>query len=285
MKLNKFSLALAGLALVVSTSPVLAMPPFLSAELKTPGTNRPMFLPATAIEVAPNVFSLGSAQDVDGRLVEGYAFVDYKEGFHHRPDHAGGPGGGDPPGGGTSDCFVVLAKDAKWKVTEDYLLNPANGDGMSDTFVADTFATSVDEWDDEVGFDIFGAGSVTSDTLEADTVTTDGLNEVYFDTLDPDVVGVTYTWGIFNGRPANRELVEFDMVFNDLDFVWGDADLDNTLMDLNNIAVHELGHALGLGHPEDTCTEESMYRFGEVGETKKRDLNDGDIAGVNELYI
>ena len=55
-------------------------------------------------------------------------------------------------------------------------------------------------------------------------------------------------------------------------------------MDFENIAQHELGHAFGLGHPSDTCTEETMYRFASNGETKKRDLYDGDIAGIKALY-
>lgn len=42
--------------------------------------------------------------------------------------------------------------------------------------------------------------------------------------------------------------------------------------------------AEGVGHPEDSCTEETMYRFAVLGETKKSELNDGDIAGINELY-
>jgi len=42
--------------------------------------------------------------------------------------------------------------------------------------------------------------------------------------------------------------------------------------------------AAGLGHPDDSCTEETLYRFAAFGETKKRTLNTGDIAGINELY-
>ena len=55
-------------------------------------------------------------------------------------------------------------------------------------------------------------------------------------------------------------------------------------MDYQNIATHEFGHALGLGHPESTCTEETMYAFASFGETKKSTLEAGDIAGVNKLY-
>ncbi|MEK6868829.1 MAG: matrixin family metalloprotease, partial [Nanoarchaeota archaeon] len=55
-------------------------------------------------------------------------------------------------------------------------------------------------------------------------------------------------------------------------------------MDFENIATHELGHSVGMGHPDSTCTEETMYAYADYGETKKRDLNTGDTAGINSLY-
>ena len=81
-----------------------------------------------------------------------------------------------------------------------------------------------------------------------------------------------------------RKLVEWDMPFNN-QIDWGDADSVATpVFDHLNIAVHELGHALGLVHPDDSCAEESMYRFASLDETKKRDINAGDIAGLKDLY-
>jgi len=55
-------------------------------------------------------------------------------------------------------------------------------------------------------------------------------------------------------------------------------------MDFENIATHELGHAAGMGHPSDSCTEETMYRFADFGEIKKQTLEAGDIAGIKALY-
>jgi predicted Zn-dependent protease len=55
-------------------------------------------------------------------------------------------------------------------------------------------------------------------------------------------------------------------------------------MDLQNIATHEFGHAAGLGHPDSTCTGETMYASASFDETQKRTLEAGDIAGINDLY-
>ena len=98
-----------------------------------------------------------------------------------------------------------------------------------------------------------------------------------------DTIAYTIVWGIFIGPPQGRELVEWDATFNTA-YLFGNFDGTATLMDYQNIATHEFGHALGLAHPDDTCTEETMYRFADFNETKKRDLNSGDIAGINDLY-
>jgi hypothetical protein len=73
------------------------------------------------------------------------------------------------------------------------------------------------------------------------------------------------------------------MVFDQDDFAWS-ADGAAGAMDFENIATHELGHSVGLGHPANTCLEETMYAYADFGETEKRDLNAGDIAGVNSMY-
>ncbi|KKK59217.1 hypothetical protein LCGC14_3036600 [marine sediment metagenome] len=70
-----------------------------------------------------------------------------------------------------------------------------------------------------------------------------------------------------------------------IQIILGDANVSgNSVMDYQNIATHEFGHSLGLGHPENTCTEETMYAYASNGETKKRTLEAGDITGVNKLY-
>jgi hypothetical protein len=71
----------------------------------------------------------------------------------------------------------------------------------------------------------------------------------------------------------------------DNDFIWGNADINPAVMDFLNIAVHEIGHGFGL---DDLYTlgamQETMYGYSTEGETKKRTLNTGDIAGIQAMY-
>lgn len=227
-----------------------------------------VIIPEHAVQIAEGVFSLGQARDVDGKIVEGFLFIDKRNDV--KPSWAGGGKSNEK-----NTCFSLLAKGAKWKTTEKYI---------TDTDVNTTLTeTSLETWDSEVGFDIFGFRNVTGTVDGADEASPDGKNEVMFEDLGvTSTVAYTIVWGIFRGNPKNRELVEWDVVFNS-NYDWSLSGEDNK-MDYQNVATHEFGHALGLGHPDDGCVDETMYRFVSKGETKKHDLNAGDITGVNEIY-
>jgi hypothetical protein len=185
-----------------------------------------------------------------------------------------------------------MASGAKWKQVEPYVLDPSNGDGVSPDDVAYWLGLSLLAWETAAGVEIFGERDTSVSVDAADTASPDGKNEVMFgDIADAGAVAYTIVWGVFYGPPAGRYLVEWDMVFDDPDYTWGDAGPtdevnlgDTSVMDFWNVCTHEAGHAAGLGHPDDSCTEESMYRFTQQGETKRRTLNAGDIAGIQKLY-
>lgn len=132
---------------------------------------------------------------------------------------------------------------------------------------------------------IWGDGTETATTLVADTVSTDGQNEVYFaDITNSNAIAVTIVWGIFGGPTFNRQLVEWDQIYDDATYDWSMSG-EAGKMDFENIATHELGHSVGMGDLyTSTCSNETMYGYAAYGETKKRDLNTGDIIGVNKLY-
>ncbi len=211
---------------------------------------------------------LTSPPDLSGLLpqLERRVFIHYRRGFA-KPE-----GRGKPTKNGTSECFSFLAKGASWKTVEPY---------------RSTFPVPVRMW--EFNNEIFGDGeeNVAPDDIEEFTGDLDDINTAQFGPYNnSNVIAVTVVWGVFGGPPRNRGLVEWDLLMND-SFDWGDLNPNNpdpNVMDRENVATHELGHAAGLGHPPNECTDETMYAFASAGEIKKRDLNAGDIAGILALY-
>jgi hypothetical protein len=224
-------------------------------------------VPPGAVEIAPDVYSLGK-RTVNGVEIEGIAVV-------HRAKS-----GNDRKPGGSGSCFAYLASGAKWKSVEPWLVDDSEAPigGM-----ASLMATDVATWESAAGAEIFGNGS-TDRGYDAVTSNVDNRNGAEFGSIaDAGVIAVTYTWGIFGGPPQGRGLVEWDMIFDVDDFAWSTSGAAGA-MDFRNIDTHELGHAMGLGHPSGSCVEETMYAYAALGETMKRDLNAGDIAGINGLY-
>lgn len=236
-----------------------------------------VIIPEKAVEVADGVFDLGTAVDKHGETVQGYAFVHYKDGHARQTTHI------KNAGSTTSSCYAFLAKGARWKATETYVFDPTNSRYLDASTTQTLLAASLEGWDGHVAFDIFGTEA--TGTVDAAAVgTLNEKNEVLFGNIaSAGAIAVTYVWGTFYGPPSGRKLVEWDMVFDDADFDWSTAG-EAAKMDFWNIASHETGHAAGMGHPSDGCTEETMYRYADYGETKKRDLNAGDIAGIKALY-
>jgi len=279
---------LTGLILTICLMAVFVLAKPDLTEIINP-SGRTVSIPAHAVEVAPGLFYLGTAVD-NGRLVEGYAmFVKPtcdNDGIcepGENPSCADCKNDGDEEPD-TSSCYGFLAKGAKWKTVEPYIVDPTNTRGLAEVFVRDNLALDVSKWETAAGVDILG-DEVEGVVDGADTISTDGKNEVMFADIDYEgAIAVAIIWGYFGGPPPFRELVEWDMIFDDVDFDWS-ATGEASKMDFENIATHELGHSVGLGDLYTTeCSEVTMYGYASYGETKKRTLEDGDIAGISSLY-
>ena len=231
------------------------------------------------------VFSLAFAGDVgpangkpdpSSRKLVKYTFIHYRK-EPSKPEWAKG-------GGGKTDGeYKFIANGFKWKTQEPFVVNPSNPSGLSASFVYSATNAGFTEWE-KYGGDIFGPLSVDY-TAYYDDTTIDGLNTLSFGYYgDPRVIAVTSVWGYYSTNPKWREIVEVDILFN-VAYAWGNGTIDSTVMDLQNIATHEIGHDAGMDDLYTlTATEETMYGYSTEGEIKKRDLYKGDIAGIQKLY-
>lgn len=192
-----------------------------------------------------------------------------------------------------SACYGFFAQGSKWKTTEPWVFDPYNNQGLDQNNLLDIQTKDILKWEDaadgKVGnhrsIDILGDGFITSVPLSADLLTPDGVNEVYFgDIQTQGAIAVTVVWGVFDGPIAQRQLVEWDQVFDDTDFPWSSTG-DPAKMDFENISTHELGHSMGLIDLYDpVCYQQTMYGYASFGQTQKRTLEKGDINGINLLY-
>jgi hypothetical protein len=190
-------------------------------------------------------------------------------------------------------CYDFLGKWVKWReLPVNYVIDSNNPFGLTEDFVAKSIYLSAEEWDSHSSSELFDDSYQIVYDATWDSDAPDGRNGILFgDYPEEGVIAVTVVWGYFSGPPSERKIIEFDVLF-DTDYIWGNADPDNDgvvdnpdVMDLQNIATHELGHGIGLDDVyDDTCSEVTMYGYSNYGEVKKRTLEVPDIAGLQELY-
>ncbi len=266
-------------------------------------------IPSNAIKVASNIFYLGSAKE-NGKIVEGYAFIHYKknkeskesetkfktelcEFLENENNFLQDYKNNARNNAKIINCYGFLAKGAKWKNVEPWIMNSSNDEDLNKEELFNIQKSALEKWEDAADgligdgntIQIFGDGELTNEYLNADTESPDGKNEIYFGKIsDSRAIAITIIWGIFGGPLNQRELIEWDQVYNQADFDWSTTE-EVGKMDFDNIATHEDGHSAGLDDLyEKSCSEQTMYGYTDYGEIKKRTLETGDIAGISKLY-
>jgi hypothetical protein len=190
-------------------------------------------------------------------------------------------------------CYTFLTPTkVKWKTFPvNYVINPINPVQILDeNQVVSAIYNAAEEWDSHTSVELMN-NQYTID-YSATPGVQDYKNVIGFGNYsDPNVIAVTTVW--YN--KATNQIVEFDMML-DVDWVWGDAatqcnsnetftNSSCAVMDIQNIATHEFGHAIGLGDVYNSvCSEVTMYGYSDYGEIKKRTLEQPDITGLQTLY-
>jgi hypothetical protein len=126
-------------------------------------------------------------------------------------------------------------------------------------------------------FSYGGASGGDSGACGPSSTGLDGHNTVVWAPLDGATLGVACTWFGTSGSP--RPLVEFDMEL-DPDWDWTTS-TSGVQTDLQSVATHEFGHALGLGHSSNQAAV--MYAAYQAG-SLKRSLHSDDVNGVLAIY-
>jgi predicted Zn-dependent protease len=174
----------------------------------------------------------------------------------------------------TGGCWATFSK---WTTPPiNYVVNPTNSEGFSQTYVVNTVKTAAETWDAKTSVELFG--NTPTVNIKAKIGVRDGKNVVGFGNLQSGIIAATYLWG------TSSAIVEWDMKFNSR-LVWGDASSNPNVFDFLGIACHEYGHTFGMDDIyTSSCSSVTMYGYGAPGQTFQRTLESADIEGLHYLY-
>jgi Matrixin len=155
-----------------------------------------------------------------------------------------------------------------------YLVNTTNLD-LPDAVIPPALAVGAGAWTTQTNasfrFQYAGTSTVTTNT-------NDGVNVVMFrNASSGSAIATTYWWS------SGSRIIDADIVFWDggFQFFTGSTGCVNGFY-IEDIAAHEFGHFLGLGH--STVASATMYPSVSSCATGNRTLDADDIAGVEALY-
>lgn len=176
---------------------------------------------------------------------------------------------------GTSETSGFTLSGPAWAPGPvQYRVNTTNLD-LPDAVIPPALLAGANVWTDQTHaafrFQYAGTSTITSNTY-------DGVNVVMFrNASSGSAIATTYWWSS-GSRIIDADIVFWDAAFR---FYTGLAGCSNGFY-IEDIAAHEFGHALGLGH--SAVAGATMYPSVSSCATGNRTLDADDIAGVEALY-
>jgi len=165
----------------------------------------------------------------------------------------------------------------KWSVFQvPYYINTSNADGVSASAVTSAIQNAAAAWSMQSHANVLlyymGQTSGTS-------AVSNGKNEVFFRQATSGSIAQTFRWW----NATTNQLIDADVVFYDSSwkFFGGNSGCSNGFY-IQEIATHELGHALGLDH--SSVSTATMYPGSPYCNLSKESLDADDIAGIEKLY-
>jgi hypothetical protein len=179
--------------------------------------------------------------------------------------------------------FALLCADLKgyatnghtWGTSQVLYYVNANSVWLSPNAAVSAIQTAAQAWSSQslANIQLVYAGSTNGSSL-----TLNNKNELFFRNDNNGFVGETYWWYDVSGH-----LVDADVVFHEGGFRYYTGSGCSAGVYLEDVAIHELGHALGLAHssfPAATM-EPSMPGYCDLTQMS---LESDDIAGIESLY-
>ena len=176
----------------------------------------------------------------------------------------------------------VAKAGARWRNFPVKLeLNPANS-GLSGKVVESTLSGAMNKWNDAVGFSALEVDSIV-DTPASSTMDVDGVNMIGFsNNFKADSGGFDPQSAVAVGGQYGDGYSMFDafILFNSEYVAWYTDDATSSVRrsytdHLPSIALHELGHVLGLGHSTDPSAIMAATRQTKIEEILTQDDIDG----------
>ena len=197
--------------------------------------------------------------------LEKITFIDYSSPTHF---------GKQCDDGKITDNYSFFKSNIKWRTFPvSYSFDQSTPQDQTRQEISTAFNT----WDDLYDNDFFVQNPSSRNVIQFSPIDGQG-----------NVVAVTTMYY----SPAEKKFTRFVVTF-DSDEVWGIGTPESIgfdgagFFDLQDVAAHEVGHVVGLGHvnsPKDCML--TLFKYVEEGETIKRTLDQlsGDILGFEDLY-
>jgi hypothetical protein len=181
---------------------------------------------------------------------------------------------------GSSSAFSV--KNFKWKVFPiSYSISTQNlTDGVDPVAAKTAIVNAFNIWDAEER----------------------PVGDLFVEAKDSETPKMTVRWGSIAGKKkplaitantfnkATKIIISSQLIFN-TSYIWKvfpafDCKRQGSEFDIENVAAHEVGHAIGLLHPPNKHRNKplTLYAFSSPGETLRRTLDKGDQFGIAKLY-
>ena len=169
---------------------------------------------------------------------------------------------------------------SKWNSgTRTWYLNSSGAPGCTFGDAQGAVIRGFDAWSCASGMSHSYAGTTALNASNQN----DGYNVQCWYTsgwADPSIIANT-AWRYDSGT---GDMLEFDIGYNAVHYTWSCSGL-GTAMDVENIATHEEGHAIGLYDQYGAAdVGKTMYGFSANGQTEHSTLSELDVQGAEWLY-